>query len=331
MTKGSALLKAALHHAAVALRRASSVVICAHVRPDGDAIGSVLALTLALRAIGVAAIPTLADDREPSETYEWLPGFGLFTAATDLEPPSVFVALDTPVPERLGAARSLAESAATLVVIDHHPDAQSYGDVHVLDADASATGQLIWRLLDALELRPTPEIALCCYVALLTDTGRFQYQNTNAAALRDAAEMLEAGVDASEVARLVYQSRSVGSLAIEALAMSRLTVVNNGRVAYTWLTDEDFGATGALPEEAEFLPDAIRVLAGIDVAVVLRERGDEVRVNLRAKTGFDVGELARRMGGGGHHAAAGLTWEHPGISSFLPELLPLLPGGESAQ
>jgi bifunctional oligoribonuclease and PAP phosphatase NrnA len=322
-------LKAALHHAAVALRRASSVVVCAHVRPDGDAVGSVLALTLALRSLGVPAIPTLADDREPSRTYQWMPGFGLYTPASDLEPPAVFVALDTPVPERLGAARTLAEQASTLVIIDHHPDAKTYGNVHVLDPTASATGQLIWQLLEALEVRPTPEIALCCYTALITDTGRFQYQNTTSAALRDAADMLDAGVDASEVARLVYQSRSAGSLALEALAMSRLTLANQGRVAYTWLADEDFESTGALPEEAEFLPDAVRVLDDIDVAMVLRERGDEVRVNLRAKTGFDVGALARGFGGGGHHAAAGLTWEQRGAGSFLAEVLPVLPGGEA--
>jgi phosphoesterase RecJ-like protein len=123
-------LKAALHHAAVALRKASSVVVCAHVRPDGDAIGSALGLTLALRSIGVPAIPTLADERGPSQTYAWLPGFGLYAPASDLDVPEVFVALDTPIPERLGAARGLCEAARTAVVIDHHPDATSFGDVH---------------------------------------------------------------------------------------------------------------------------------------------------------------------------------------------------------
>ncbi len=319
-------MKAALHHAAVALRRASSVVVCAHVRPDGDAIGSVLALTLALRDAGIPAIPTLADDREASSTYEWLPGFGLYVPAADLEVPSVFIALDTPIPERLGVARELADAAGALLVIDHHWDATSYGTLNVIDREAAATGQIVWRLLEALEIRPTPEIAVCCYTALITDTGRFQYQNTTPEVLRDAADMLETGVDASEVARRVYQSRSVGSLAIEARAMSRLTVANSGEVAYAWITDGDFEETGARPEEAEHLPDAVRVLDGIEVAVLMRERGDEVRVNLRAKTTFDVGEVARRLGGGGHKAAAGFTWEQRGVDSLLPVLLPLLPG-----
>ncbi len=324
-------MRAALHHAAVALRKASSVVVCAHVRPDGDAVGSVLGLCLALREIGVPAIPTLADERPAPATYSWLPGFGLYTQARDLEVPSVFVAVDTPILDRLGAAQELAAAANTLVVLDHHPDATEYGDVHVLDTSMAASGQIVWRLLEALDAAPTPEIALCCYTALLTDTGRFQYQNTSPGALRDAAEMIEAGVDASEAARLIYHNRSAASLALEARVMSRLTFTNAERVAYSWVNDADFDETRALPEEAETLPDAIRVVRGIDVAVLMRERGDEVRVNLRAKNSFDVGRVARHFGGGGHPAAAGFTWESPGVESLLPQLLPLLPGGNGAR
>jgi len=321
---------AALHHAAVALRRARSVVVCAHVRPDGDAIGSVLALTLALREMGVPAIPTLADDREPPATYSWLPGFALFAAATDLEVPAVFVALDTPSLERLGVARSLAEGAETLVVIDHHPDAVEYGTVHVLERGAAATGQLVWELLEALEVRPTPEIALCCYTALLTDTGRFSYQNTTPQSLRDAAEMIEAGVEPSEVARLTYQTRTSESLALEARAMSRLTVANGGHVAYAIVADADFTETGARPEEAEHLPEAIRVVEGIEVALLLRQKGTEVRGNLRAKTNADVGAVARALGGGGHAAAAGFTLFDTTADAALKRILPMLPGGAEA-
>ncbi len=237
------------------------------------------------------------------------------------------MALDTPIPDRLGVARELSESAGTLLVIDHHPDAIEYGDVHVLDSSAAATGQLVWRLLDALDAPRTPETALCCYAALLTDTGRFQYQNTSPDALRAAAEMIEAGVDPSEAARLIYHDRSAGSLALEARAMSRLTVANGGRVAYSWVTDADFDELGVLPEEAEGLPDAVRVVRGVDVIALMREKGDEVRVNLRAKNSFDVAGVARHFGGGGHPAAAGFTWGSPGVDSLLPELLSVLPGG----
>jgi phosphoesterase RecJ-like protein len=280
--------------------------------------------------MGVPTVPTLADERPAPATYAWLPGFALYASASDLESPEVFVALDTPNLERLGVACGLAESADKLLVIDHHPDATEYGDVHVLYPNAAASGQIVWKLMEALDLKPTPEIALCCYTALLTDTGRFSYQNTTPDALRDAADMIEAGVDPSEVARLAYQSRSAASLALEARAMSRLVCVNHDLVAYTWVDDADFEETGARPEETEHLPEAIRVVDTIEVAVLLRQRGSEVRGNLRAKTSFDVGSVARALGGGGHTAAAGFTVENALVPDVVERLLPMLPGWEQA-
>ncbi len=316
------------HRVATALRHAASVVVCAHVRPDGDAIGSVLGMTLALRAAGIPAVPTLADDRDAPSTYAFLPGHSLYVPASQLETPDVFVALDTPVPHRLGVAQRLMESAETGVVFDHHPDAQEYGSHCVCDPSMAATGQIVWRFLKALDITVTPEIALPLYVAVITDTGRFSYDNTSPGALRDAAEMIEAGVDPAAASRMVFQERSAASLELESRTLSRLTLANDGHVAWTYLTDEDFAETGALPEEAEHLPDAIRVIGGIDVAMLLRQRGTEVRGNLRAKTGFDVGTVARGLGGGGHRAAAGFTVEDSRVDDVVSAILPSLPGGE---
>lgn len=318
------------HRAAVALRRAGSVVVCAHVRPDGDAIGSVLGMTLALRAAGIPAVPTLADSKPAPSTYSFMPGHSLFVHAEDLEPPDVFVALDTPVPERLGVAQSLMEAAATTILFDHHPDAIAYAEHCVCDSRAAATAELVWNFLETLDVKPTREIAFPLYVALMTDTGRFSYDNTSAAAFEIAAQMIEAGVDAAEASRLVYQERSRASLDLEARALARLELVNEGRVAWTYLTDDDFVETGALPEEGEHLPDAVRVLGGIDVALLLRQRGTEVRGNLRAKTGADVSIVARALGGGGHHAAAGFTIADSDVHTVIPRILSMLPGGSPA-
>lgn len=320
---------AAYHHAVVALRRASSVVVCGHVRPDGDAIGSVLGMTLALRENGIPAVPTLADDRPPPSTYAFLPGFGLFVPAGQLETPDVFVAVDSPNPARLGVAQDLAHAARAAVVFDHHPDPEPFGTVNVFDATASATGQMVWQFAKAFDVEPSADVAVCCYVGVLTDTGRFSYDNTTASSLREAADMIDAGVDPAEIARLVYQSRSEASLAIEARAMSRITRANGGRVAYTWVTDEDFAELHVEPGEAERLPDAVRVLGGVEVAFVLRQAGSEVRANLRAKTGFDVASVARHFGGGGHQAASGFTVSGT-VDAVLPQLLALLPGGARA-
>lgn len=321
---------AGYHHAAVALRGARSVVLCAHVRPDGDAIGSVLGLTLALRELGISAIPTTADVRSAPTTYRWMPGFELYAHSDDLTAPDVFVALDTPNPERLGYARELAEKAGKLVVVDHHPDAYEYGDVHVFDPTAAATGQMVWQLVQALDIKPSRDVALCCYTALLTDTGRFSFQNTTGQAMRDAAEMIEAGVNPADVARDIYQNRTEASLQLECRAMGRITVANHGKVAYTWVTDEDFAETGARPEEAEHLPELVRGIEGVEAGVMLRQRGGEIRGNLRAKSTFDVGAVARSVGGGGHKAAAGFTIEDASVEEVVGRLLPMLPGGDPA-
>lgn len=315
------------HRAAVHLRHARSVVVCGHVRPDGDAVGAVLGLTLALRDAGIPAVPTLADDPPPPHTYSFLPGFALFVPVSELEQPDVFVGCDAPSYDRLGIAEPMARAAETLITIDHHPDNSEFGAVNIADEKMAATGQMVWHLIERLEIEPSPEVALCCYVALMTDTGRFQHENTTAAALRDAAAMIDAGVDPADAARLVYQERSAASLALEACAMARLALVNNDRVAWSWITDEDYVDCGARPEDAEYLPDALRRIGGVDVVILLRHVGGEIRGNLRSKTGFDVGAVARGFGGGGHHAASGFTFEGT-VDQLLPRLLAALPGGE---
>ncbi|HET6498175.1 MAG TPA: DHH family phosphoesterase [Coriobacteriia bacterium] len=317
------------HRAAVELRKASSVAVCAHMKPDGDGIGSVLALTLGLKGAGIPAVPTLADGDEPPGSYAFLPGFGLFVPPEDLEPPDVFVALDTGNPDRLGAAAGLAEAARVLIVIDHHPDNTMFGTVNLVNARAAASGLLVWRLLAAMDVPPTREIATCCWVALVTDTGRFAYGNTSADALRDGAAMLEAGADPAEVHRVLYESRTSAALALDARVLARLTVANNGRVAYAWVGDDDYAETGAAPWETEHLVDSVRAIRGVDVAVLFRVHPGSVRVNLRSKDRFDVGAVARGRGGGGHAAASGFTFDGP-LDAVIADLLPSLPGGDRA-
>ncbi|MBS3957175.1 MAG: bifunctional oligoribonuclease/PAP phosphatase NrnA [Clostridiales bacterium] len=315
-------------HIAAALRKASSVVIGSHVKPDGDAIGSMLGLTLALQSLGIAAVPALADDAPPPFTYSFLPGFALCVPAATLAPPEVFVALDTPNPERLGMAADLFAKADLRIVCDHHPDNTRFGDLNVVDPEAAASGQMVWRIIEALNLTPTPDVALCCWVALATDTGRFSYSNTTPDALRDGAAMVEAGANVAEAHRLVYENRSMASLRLEARVVSRLSIHHGGRVAYSWITDGDYAETGAQPAETEHLVDTLRALGGVDVAILLRVHPDHVRVNLRSKTDFDVSAVARRFGGGGHVPAAGFTFDGP-VDALLPPLLDALPGGGS--
>jgi len=311
---------------ASALLSARSVVVCAHVNPDGDAVGAVLSLTLALRAAGVDATPTLADEHAAPATYSFLDGFGLYRPASSLSAPDIFVALDTPTWARLGEAEPLARSAASVIVIDHHSDDACYGEMNLVDADAAATASIVWRLLPLLGVAPTSAIATASYVGLMTDTGRFSYGNTTPRALRDAADMIEAGAEAHRLYAKVYESRTAPALALLGRVLSRITLANNGRVVYSWIGAQDLVETGALAEETENLVDAVRQTGRVDAVVIFKEDADGVKVSLRAKCPtLDVGAIARSFGGGGHFAAAGATLAPP-LDDAINAVLRVLPG-----
>lgn len=311
---------------AKAIAGASSVAICAHVDPDGDAMGSVLGLSAMLERLGKTVVPLLANGSSAPSTYAFLPGADKLRAPGNAPACDLFIALDAPDPVRLGDAREAALASHSLIVIDHHPDNRCYGHINLVDPAAAATGEMLWRLLPALGLAPDATIATCLFTALMTDTGRFSYSNTTPDALRSAAEMIEAGANVADLFRQVYESRTPGALALVARTLSRMTRANNGAVIYSWVTPEDFTETGALPEETENLIDEIRVVRDIEAVALLKVGENSVRVSLRSKNGHDVGAVARTFGGGGHRAAAGFTHEGT-LESVLAELLPLLPGG----
>jgi bifunctional oligoribonuclease and PAP phosphatase NrnA len=312
---------------AEALLEARTVVVCAHVTPDGDAVGAVLGLTLALRAAGIDAVPTLADDHAVPTTYAFLTGADLYRPASELEAPDVFVALDTPNWGRLGVAEPLAHSAKQVVVIDHHADDASYGALNLVDATAASAASIVWRLLPLLGVVPDEPIAAACYVALMTDTGRFSYANTTPRALRDAAEMIEAGAGARRIYTRVYESRSAAALALLGRVLSRITLANGRRVAYSWMNEADLAETGARAEDTENIVDVVRQTGRVDAVVFFKEQPDAVKVSLRAKCPtLDVGLVAREFGGGGHFGAAGAALSL-GLPEAISTVLAKLPGG----
>ena len=316
---------------------ATSIAVCGHTRPDGDSVGSVLALCLALQALGKRPQPVLADNAAPPKLYAFLDGFKGFMQPNELagEIFDLFIVVDTPVVSRLNEAQSLFREAKKAAVVDHHPLAGVYGDAFFTRPSAAAVGEIIWELIGMLGAKQTAEIAQCCYTALVTDTGRFQFQNTTAVVLRAAADMVEAGAYPAEIASAVYQSRTYSSLALRALVTDRLTITNHGLTAYSWLTQHDLQQIGANLDDYEGMADLVRSVGGIEVAVMLKaeepattqtKKAFTIRGNLRSKGAFDVGEVARHFGGGGHAAAAGFTVEDMSIDELLIRLLPLLPG-----
>lgn len=314
---------------AESLLAARTVTVCAHVNPDGDAVGATLALTLALRSVGINAVATLADTHAAPGTYSFLDGFDLYHPVLGLDAPDVFVALDTPTWVRLGVAEKLARSARDVIVIDHHSDDACFGHLNLVDSTAPATASIIWRLLPLLGVQPTPAIAAACYVGLMTDTGRFSYNNTTPRALRDAADMIEAGAQANRLYSRVYEQRTAPALALLGRVLSRITLANGGRVVYSWIGAHDLAETGALAEETENLVDAVRQTGGVDAVVIFKEDHDGVKVSLRAKCPtLDVGAIARSFGGGGHFAAAGATLGLP-LDDAINAVLHVLPGASA--
>lgn len=302
-----------------------TIVVCAHERPDGDAVGSVLGLVLALRSLDRPAVGRLVDDGELSRAYTALPGAGWLRVVDPDEECDVLVALDTTGLERLGAAAALADKARMVVAIDHHPDNQGFGDPDWIDPEAPAVGAQIWELLPALGVTADADIATCLYVALMTDTGRFLHDNTTPRAFRIASEMADAGARVMDVSRDVFLSRPAGATALLGRVLSRLTLANDGAVAYSWLTDDDLTTLEVSPADTEDLVDQVRMTAGPRVALLAKVGNGTTRLSFRSKDGTDVAAIARLLGGGGHRAAAGATLEG-GLDDALAAVLPLLPG-----
>lgn len=312
---------------ASALRSAPRVVIGSHVDPDGDAIGSSLGLSFALDLVSIPNTVVLGSGTASPSTYAFLPGSERPTAPQPVGEPYVFIALDSPDLRRLGAAAGLARAADVLLTMDHHPDAAGAGAANVIDSTAAATGVLVWELLPHLGVTPDARVATCLYTAVLTDTGRFSYSNTTPETLRVAADMVDAGAHPHDIYTAVYENRSAGAQQLVGRTLERVTLVNGGRVAYSWIGATDFAETGASAEEAENLIDFVRALGGVDVVFLAKVNGSGVRCSLRAKSETDVGAIARALGGGGHRAAAGCTVDGT-LEDLLARLLPLLPGGE---
>jgi phosphoesterase RecJ-like protein len=305
MNRGSLTLEETLAF----LAEPREVAICGHVNPDGDSLGSALALAALLRAKGHTVTTLLAKGQKAPELYEFLSDYHFVPAQDYPLTPDLFVAVDLPNKDRLGDAGAVFDRAHDTLVIDHHPDYTGFARLYFGDTQAAATGLIIWRLITASGVHITCEMAEYCYIALITDTGRFSFQNTTAESFLGASEMIAAGVDPTDASMRVYDSKSLASLQLDARLISRINYAANGRVAYSWVTEDDFRELGVSRDETEGLPTILRSVKGTEVAILLREEGGRIRVNLRAKADCDVGEFARRFDGGGHKAAAGFTLE----------------------
>jgi phosphoesterase RecJ-like protein len=274
----------------------------------------------ALKSLGKNVVCVLVRDEPIGPELAFMPGSDSMVPAVTYEGPcTVFMGLDVPSRERIGAAVDLLDRSELSITIDHHAADQRMCDYVYVDPDCAAASILVWDVVKLLLEEPPLESALCAYVGLATDTGCFRFQNSDSKAFAAAAELIGFGVDPAYVATKSFQNRSLASLKLEGCVIDRLEIIVDGQAAISWVTKADFDRVGGVKSDAEPLIDTVRELTGIRVACMLREQDGKIRGSLRSKDETDVSVLARRFGGGGHHAAAGFT-----LDMTLSEALSLM-------
>ncbi|HEY7003765.1 MAG TPA: bifunctional oligoribonuclease/PAP phosphatase NrnA [Gaiellaceae bacterium] len=299
---------------AAAIRGHDRFVVTTHENPDGDALGSLLAMTLALRELGKDAEMYLFGEVPIPQEYAFMEFGGLVRGPNPDPSDRVVLALDAANERRLGPEHELLEKAPFVIDIDHHHDNTRYGDANLIVGIASSTGEILRDVFRELDVELTPEIAEALYIAVVTDTGRFQYANTTAKALRLAAELVEAGADVHRVFQGVYENVAFAKLKLVARALENAEVFEGGRVIVSHLEKRDFDAAGAEEPYSEGIIDYLRAVEGAELAALIREpptqNGPTRRVSLRTtEEGLDVSAIARKSGGGGHRQAAGFSSE----------------------
>jgi bifunctional oligoribonuclease and PAP phosphatase NrnA len=305
-----------------ALAGSGPFLVTSHRRPDGDALGSMLALLRWFGHRGREAVCVNADG--VPEPYTFLPSSEevLDKVPTPFAARTVVV-IDTPDPARVAVDPAVLAGAELTVNIDHHPDNTMFGGVNLVDVSASSAALLVYETLSE-NLPADPDIAVALYVGIMTDTGCFRFGNTDARTLSACADLARRGAVPSTLATKVYGQQPLGRLRLLGLMLAGTETFCDGRVAVSELTDEMRAGSGDSGLAIENAASYGRLVAGVEVAVLLREETGGIRVSLRSAGEVDVNKVARLLGGGGHKAAAGLMLAGRDIESAKRELLETL-------
>jgi len=316
------------------LRRGRQAVLSTHINPDGDGLGSELALAAFLRQRGLR-VAVINSDPVP-RLYAFLdPRGDILTpeapaARRALETCELFFAIDNGTLSRMGALQEwIRATRARRICIDHHASQDDVWDLRLIDESACSTGTLVHRLIRTLGGRLSPEQATALYVALITDTGYFRFARTDASTYHLAAELLEAGVDPVQVYHQVYERNSLAYIRLLGVALGSVRTEAQGRVGWVSLTRQQILEAGGEQEDTSEIVNSVLTVEGVRVALLFKELpGPRTKVSLRSKGELDVNALARRLGGGGHRNAAGILLSAPlqnGIERVLAEVRRLGP------
>ncbi|MGH9276601.1 MAG: DHH family phosphoesterase [Acidimicrobiales bacterium] len=297
-----------LDRAAEAIASAPSLALACHQLPDGDALGSMLAMAGLALGHGKEVVASWPEPFLVAPHYEFLPGLHLVTKPQDFPThPDLMMTFDCGSLGRLGELAGPAQDARELIVIDHHVSNDGYGTINVIDADAAASAVVVRRLADQLGWGLDRDAALCLYTGLVCDTGRFQYDNTTPEVFALAEELSTFDLPIASLTRELFERHRLAYMKLAAAALDRAEYDAPRRFVATWVTLDDLERHGVDLQETEGLIDLVRRTSEADVSCVLKETEEGTRVSLRAVSDFDVSQVAVGFGGGGHRAAAGFT------------------------
>lgn len=315
--------------AAQAIVDAKTIVMACHVNPDGDALGSMLGLAIALKSLG-KELTVISADGVP-EIYRYLPSLDLVQTTSDKDDFDLAIVLDSGDLNRVGAnIVPIVRRASKMIDIDHHASGV-FGDIHVLAVSSASTSEIVYDLLVHMGLTITPEIATCLFTGVITDTGSFRFQNVTPSTFRIAANLIEEGAPPAFISENVFDNRSLAATQLLGAALSNLQHTPDVKVIWTVVRNDDFVRFGATDQDTEGIVNFVRGVRGADVGVLFREVVDgSLRTSLRSRETVNVAEIAQRFGGGGHKMAAGCTLPPPlekSVKTLIDAVLESMSGG----
>ena len=295
-----------------AIRVNDRFLLVTHENPDGDALGSILAMKLGLDALGKDSVMYIGGEMALPPDYEFMHLDGLARALPGDAADRVILALDSATAPRTRIDPELLAGAPLTIDIDHHHDNTRFGGINLIVPEASSTGEIVRDVLAELGVDLTPEIAEAIYIALDTDTGRFQYANTTQKAHALAIELMEHGVEPQEIYRRIYEAVPFARQKLKGRALERAQLYEDGRMIASYLLRSDFEELGVGEEYAEGVIDELRAVKGVELAMTVREPPEpsdaRLRISMRSAIDLlDVSAIARQRGGGGHRRAAGFS------------------------
>ncbi len=289
---------------------ASSVLIGTHLNPDGDALGSALAMSHYLDQIGVQN--EVVCHHVPPRNLRFLPGVDRLRQQPKEEKHDLGILLDLDSSDRLGNTAPYFAPCERVIVIDHHVPHEAPGDLRVIDTSAPATAVILYRLLRDLDAAITPAMATCLLAGIVTDTGSFRFRNTTPESMVISAALLDLGGDLTAVSEEIFQSKSLASVRLLGRMLEAMRLESNDQIAWSALTIQDFEEAHARDEDTEGFVNEMLFITSVQISALLREpKAGKIRCSLRSRGEFDVASVARAFGGGGHVNAAGCTFDLP--------------------